>query len=93
MPFLQHYQKCKAGEPHTTSAAIVLPVWPKASWWPMVRNWQPLKFFPKGTPLFSAAPEREGEPRPKAGPTKWPIVVLYDGPEAAVASSNLPEAS
>lgn len=83
MDFLQHYQQCKASAPTTTSATIVLPVWSKASWWPIVRDWKPLKFFPKGTPLFYAA--EQGGSRPKL-PTKCPVVVLYDGPVTATSS-------
>lgn len=78
MEFLQHYQQCKQSAPSTTTATIVLPVWSKASWWPIVRNWKPVKFFPKGTPLFLGTGDRDS--RPKL-PTKWPVVVLYDGPE------------
>lgn len=86
LSFLRHYQECKKRNPEYTSVTLVLPVWSKAAWWPAVRDWKPLRFFPKGTPLFSVPTEGDG-PRQKAAPTRWPVVVLYDGPEVKSSPS------
>ena len=40
---IMHYKECKAKDPHGLSACIVVPVWTRATWWPMLKNMRMLK--------------------------------------------------
>ena len=81
--FLEHYLRCKASAPTTTAALIVLPYWPRRSWWPLTRQFKQVRYYPTGTHLFTAPPEdpNDGSPRRDLGATKWPVYVFWDPPQ------------
>ncbi len=81
--FLQHYLQCKELAPQTTSALIVLPYWPRRSWWKLTSQFKVVKYYPAGTHhLFTAPPAdpTSTAARRDLGPTRWPVYVFYDGP-------------
>ena len=86
--FIKHYLNIKAISP-STSAVLVLPKWTSASWWHLVQRFTTIREFPCGSQLFTAAPTRPGLPRRALGPTKWPVVVLYDPPVCHPAIATL----
>jgi hypothetical protein len=82
--FLQHYLACKARAPETTTCTLVLPLWQNAAWWGLCSKWKCLRYYSRGTPLFTAAPDPETKERRTVGPIRWPVVVLHDNLEASV---------
>jgi hypothetical protein len=106
--FIKHYLRCKAKAPATTSALFVLPNWNRQSWWPLIKQFRVVKYYPAGTTgLFSrVCSTNPAVPCQQAGPTKWPVVVLYDAPtvwgrqmplpvgtERAASAKSLPTAA
>lgn len=77
--FLHHYLSQKALYP-SLSGMFVVPVWRTMNWWPMVKNMQVVREYPAGVHLFSA-PGADGK-RVDLGPTRWPVLVLWDRPES-----------
>ena len=55
---------------------FVVPVWRSMQWWRLVEQMQLVCEYPAGTQLFSA-PGKDGQ-RVLTGPTRWPVVVLWD---------------
>ena len=82
---LRHYQRCKAASPANTGAALVLPLWAYAKWWPLLHGWQFLRHYPRGSNLFSAPAPGVGRQRWDMGGSPWPVVVLWDPPRAPAA--------
>jgi hypothetical protein len=77
---LTHYLHCKAAAPDRTSGCFVLPVWRDASWWPLVHHMRAVRYYPRGTMLFTANSQHAQGERQRTGPTRWPVVVLRDDP-------------
>ena len=76
--FVKHYQQQKAADA-STAGMFVLPQWESSPWWRLVRDWARVRTYPKGTELFTAPAVGQGERR-SLGPTRWPVVVLWDPP-------------
>jgi hypothetical protein len=78
--FLAHYLSCKDKSPDNTCALIVLPYWPRRSWWQLTARFKAVRYYPAGTQLFSAPPDARDAygSRRVLGPTRWPVVVFYD---------------
>ncbi|KAK3254745.1 hypothetical protein CYMTET_36054 [Cymbomonas tetramitiformis] len=84
--FLEHYRS----SPGDTSGVFVLPVWDTYDWWPLVRGGRVLKYYPRGSHLFTSPEWRHlqrpdgsyafGSERAFRGPTQWAVVVLYFPP-------------
>ncbi|KAK3240814.1 hypothetical protein CYMTET_49376 [Cymbomonas tetramitiformis] len=84
--FLEHYRS----SPGDTSGVFVLPVWDTYDWWPLVRGGRVLKYYPRGSHLFTSPEWRHlqqpdgsyafGSERAFRGPTHWAVVVLYFPP-------------
>ena len=74
-PVLEHYLKCKALAPETTSAVFVLPGY-NAAWVDKVAGMHLVRSYPAGVQLFSIA-DSEGN-RYSIGPTPWPVNVYWD---------------
>ncbi len=53
-PVLAHFRKCYAASPDDTSAVFVVPVWPSARWWRLLRGARVVHVYEAGTRLFSA---------------------------------------
>jgi hypothetical protein len=84
--FLSHYLQCKAAAPDTTCALLVLPYWPRSKWWPIVRQFKAVCYYPIGTHLFTAPPDStSGSRRRDLGPIRWPVYVFWDPPQGVVA--------
>ena len=75
---LEHYHTCKAADPAHTSACFVLPVWHTAPWWPLVKDMQIVRYFPKGTKLFNVAAQQPQSQCQQIVPVRWPVLVLRD---------------
>ncbi len=75
---LQHYLHCKQQNPHKTSACFVLPLWSNAAWQHLVSKMRIVRYYPKGTTLFTAPSSNKGTDRRHVGPTRWPVVVYRD---------------
>lgn len=58
---LDHYEEGKTRAPVTTSAALVLPLWECARWWPRLRHWTRLRYYPRGSNLFTAPAAKGGK--------------------------------
>lgn len=87
--FLQHYLQCKARQPHSTSACILVPSWygkVAASWRPMLAGMSLLHTYRKGSVLFSA-PTPTGQ-RKVLPAIPWDVQVWYDPPVAGDLSIN-----
>ena len=84
---VRHYQQCKAASPANTAAALVLPLWAHAKWWRLLRGWQWLRHYPRGSNLFSAPAAEAGGQRRDLGGTPWPVVVLWDPPKDSAAAA------
>ncbi|KAK3278372.1 hypothetical protein CYMTET_13686 [Cymbomonas tetramitiformis] len=84
--FLEHYRS----SPGDTSGVFVLPVWDTYDWWPLVRGGRVLKYYSRGSHLFTSPEWRHlqqpdgsyafGSERAFRGPTHWAVVVLYFPP-------------
>ena len=73
--FISHYLAVKAKSPDSTSACILVPQWPGATWGALLQGMKKLTSFPQGYPLFEL----------KAGATKrtspgipWPVDIFID---------------
>ena len=73
--FLLRYFAQKEKDP-SIMGCFVVPVWKKASWWPLVEGLQTIAYYPAGTELFTA-PAKDGSRR-SFGPTRWAVEVKYD---------------
>ena len=82
---VRHYQRCKAASPANTAATLVLPLWAHAKWWRLLRGWQWLRHYPRGSNLFSAPAAEAGGQRRDLGGT--PVVVLWDPPKDSAAAA------
>lgn len=51
--FLRHFWECFQLLPTTSSAVFLLPVWPSASWWRLLRGGRVSAYFPPGSALFT----------------------------------------
>ncbi len=90
-----HYFDCKSRNPEGTSACFVLPLWDNAAWQPLVQNMRAVRYYPRGTMLFTGQPEPGSDDRKRVGPIRWPVVVYRDDhttetPAAAAASRLIP---
>ena len=77
--FLVHYLITKLQD-WSTAGVFVMPQWQKKPWWPLVQHFRRLCRWKKGSNIFSAPPLQTGGARRLVGPTRWPVVVLSDGP-------------
>lgn len=84
--FIQHYLRCKAEAPTTTSAVFVLPHWNKQHWWPLTKQFRVLRYYPAGIKHLFWPPGSEGS-GDDAPVSRWPVCVFYDAP-ARVATST-----
>ena len=83
--------------PSNTTTVLVLPDWKHASWYPMVRQFEIIQRFQKGTYLFTCPPwyvgdGSKGTPSPVSGRwfmggTPWPVIVVGIGLRPSRASS------
>ena len=84
--FLVHYLITKVQD-WQTSGVCVMPEWQKKPWWPLVMHFRRLCRWKKGSQLFTAPPLQPGGARRLVGPTRWPVLVLYD--EAGTGSAEV----
>jgi len=80
---IRNYKHCKAQAPYTTSAVFVVPDWPTADFWPLLHGMKLVRYYPRGTSLFTGAPVPGSTTRTKVGPVRWPVCVLWDPPTPA----------
>ncbi len=78
--FVKHYLAEKAKDPTHTSAMLVLPFWPYASWWKLLSGMQHVVTYAAGSYLFTAPGPLSNGARRNVGPTRWPVVILWDAP-------------
>jgi hypothetical protein len=82
---LRHFHDESGRAPDTTSAVFLLPAWPSAPWWRLLRDGQLLAYFPPDSDLFTAPDYRESvsdplaRPRSCFGGTKWGTVAVALG--------------
>ena len=76
--FLEHYAKCKACAPHTTSALVVVPSFMKAKLKKQLASFRLVKEYPARTPLYCVS-SQEGTQVPLPG-VDWPVLIYYDAP-------------
>jgi Retroviral aspartyl protease/DNA N-6-adenine-methyltransferase (Dam) len=84
--FLEHYLECKSRAVETTGALIVLPYWPRKSWWHLTQGFKQVRKYGTGFHLFSV-PSQNACGRQVVGPLKWPVCVFYDPPLSRQSSS------
>ena len=84
--FLHHYLDQKEKAPTTTSCLVILPYKPEATWWPLVQNWQQVRYWREDTQLFTL-PGKHGQQR-RLRPCHFPVVALCNPPIPATAQSN-----
>ena len=75
--FIQHYLQERQQAPEQTSCMIVVPCWERASWWPLLEDWELVDEFDVGTQLFTAPPLRGQKNRRVLGPTRWPVRIYW----------------
>ena len=86
---LRHHR----ASPKKTEFLFILPKWTRASWYDLLGEFSILREWPKGTNLFTRPQtshhyvngrmtSTEGAPdgREHAGPTPWPVLLVYKGP-------------
>ena len=82
---LRHFHDESGRAPTTTSAVFLLPAWPSAPWWRLLRDSQLLAFYPAGSELFTAPDHRLSvtdllsRPRSCFGGTKWGTIAVVLG--------------
>jgi hypothetical protein len=87
LAIIMHFLKCKMEEPVGTAALFIVPVWVGEAYLALIYS-RPDVFtvvarFPKGSALFTApVPTHLGGGRRYAGPTRWPVIAVWAGPEA-----------
>lgn len=84
---LTHFLRCKAEEPVGTAALFILPMWSGSDFMGLVhshpRVFRVVARYPAGSALFSApVPSHLGGGRRYVGPTRWPVLAVWAGPEA-----------
>ena len=72
---LLHYFAQKEANP-SIMGCFVVPVWKKASWWPLIEKLEVLAHYPAGSDLFTTAVV-DGS-RKSVGPTRWAVEIRYD---------------
>jgi hypothetical protein len=95
---MSHYLQEKAADPSRTTGAFVLPDWPEKPWWKHFSGMKLLRYYPRGTILFtkpaSSSTSSSDLPshatRVRLGPTRWPVVVLWDPPVSTSPTPSLP---
>lgn len=90
--FLEHYLACKSRSPSNTSACIVVPVNPKAEWWPLLSQMTQIRVWKEGTQLFTLPGWKVGQPRRIMRPCHFPVAVFHD-PCLPAASAKVSNAS
>jgi hypothetical protein len=64
------------------SLMLVVPFWKEKNWWQLLRRFRVIDILPTGSHLFIAPRWECGdETFMFKGPTQWPTLVLYLGPE------------
>jgi len=83
---LVHFLRCKQEEPVGTAALFILPMWVPSDFMSLVHSrpdvFRVVARYPTGTALFTApAPPNRGGGRRYLGPTRWPVLAVWAGPE------------
>ncbi len=73
---LEHYLALKAKTPNTTSACILVPRWPGASWNRLLQGMQVIQSFEVGYPLFHM--ERTASQNTATPMIPWPVDIYLD---------------
>ena len=68
---LEWYISQKGKSPSKLSACFLIPDWPGATWYPLLRGMQKLITYPAGYPLFELK-QSEGKTQAMTG-IPWPI--------------------
>lgn len=79
--FIDHYRLCKQRDPANTSACIVVPYCPKASWWPQLQGMTMVRHWFAGQQLFTLPGKHVGDTRRRVLPSPCDVAVFYDPPD------------
>ena len=87
MAILMHFLKCKMEEPVGTAALFICPMWIGEAYLDLIYSrpdvFTVIRRFPTGSALFTApVPTYAGGGRRYAGPTRWPVIAVWAGPQA-----------
>ena len=83
--FLRHYLDNKMLDPENTSAVILVPHDPSASWWPLLDTMTQVRHWDAGVQLFTLPSSNKSEPRRRLRPCGFPVSVFYDAPVTSAA--------
>ena len=78
--FLSHYLYNKMKNPENTSAVIVVPHDPTATWWPLLFQMTQVRHWAAGMQLFTLPGLYKSDPRRRLQPCSFPVAVFYDAP-------------